>query len=531
MPKARRRKDSTFETTMTKSVFLYGDPNKAKLASLIRIQASFATLVNKNILILNSRPEIILQLVKNDKKDSDMRALEKSIRPTGINSAFCQNAFDAAVTHLSNRLDNIRLDLLSEGVDIFAKSKVLFAMSIMQRSKAQMIDAMRDLSAHARDKKFYQECVSALEQMPDKKFDLAQLEFNDKYHSKSLEYRIPQLKSVSVPLDSRLMSLKPSEKIKAPYVIAITDPEHNGQRIVVPINTSKHSLNKIRSNDMAGTVVMQIRNGKLRIGWSYDKHLVKPASKVLIGVDTGISDALHTSDNQAIGSMCKVIDFYHATVESAFAELSNLRNKKRAISHYLRTHTLPANVRRSLIRKMDTLDRMIQTMNAPYRKKRHYYGMLDAEISLATNQYIKSLDPGTTTVLEKLDMKEFRKSRRQNGMFSVFARGKLQHKLMQELNWRGYDFIEVAPDFTSQVCPECNNLDSGSRNGKVFSCTCCGYHADADYVGALNIKTRANDKEILDACEKYKYNHKNMQSALKMIYINRHQSYKKAASA
>ena len=31
MPKARKKKNSSFQTTITKSVFLYGRPNKEKL--------------------------------------------------------------------------------------------------------------------------------------------------------------------------------------------------------------------------------------------------------------------------------------------------------------------------------------------------------------------------------------------------------------------------------------------------------------------------------------------------------------------
>lgn len=68
MPKARRRKDSSFETSVTKSVFLYGDPNKEKLALLKQMQDVFTALVNEKILMLDAREDLILQLVKNDKK-------------------------------------------------------------------------------------------------------------------------------------------------------------------------------------------------------------------------------------------------------------------------------------------------------------------------------------------------------------------------------------------------------------------------------------------------------------------------------
>ena len=128
--------------------------------------------------------------------------------------------------------------------------------------------------------------------------------------------------------------------------------------------------------------------------------------------DTGIVDAFYTSDGKGIGTMSDVIQFYHEQVEPAFAELSKLRNKKRAIQHYVRHHQLPDDVRRSLIAKIDRLEHMICTMSAPYKKTRHYYNMLNHEIKQSISVYIKELTPDTMTVLEKLDIREFRKSRR-----------------------------------------------------------------------------------------------------------------------
>ena len=135
------------------------------------------------------------------------------------------------------------------------------------------------------------------------------------------------------------------------------------------------------------------------------------------------------------------------------------------------------------------------------------------------------------TVLEKLDIKEFNNSRKANGKRSMFARGQLQKKLMETLNWKGYDFKEIEPDYTSQCCPVCSYTDKANRNNKSFKCQCCGYEADADYVGALNIKARAEDKEILDVCEKYKYNHDEMQKHIKMVYHARNKKYKAAGKA
>ena len=122
-------------------------------------------------------------------------------------------------------------------------------------------------------------------------------------------------------------------------------------------------------------------------------------------------------------------------------------------------------------------------------------------------------------------MKEFNSSRKANVKRSMFARGQLQKKLMETLNWKGYDFKEIEPDYTSQCCPVCSYTDKANRNNKNFKCQCCGYEADADYVGALNIKTRAEDKEILDVCEKYQYNHDEMQKHIKIVYHTRNEKY------
>lgn len=425
MPRARRRKDSTFQKSMTKSVFLYGNPNTGKLSSLMRIQRLYTTLVNEDIRLLADNRSMFLQVVKNDKKDSAIRAFEKSVRRKGINSAFCQSAFDTAVTYLSNRLQTIRLDMLSDGLGVFASSKVLFAMSVLGRSRTDMIQCMEDIG-----KDFHIECAKKLMEMTDKKFQEMQRQFEDSYVSRSLEYKIPVFKRVSVPLDSRLMRLERSTDTVMPYVIAITDPGHKSQRITC----------------------------------SYSVKRKQPKTSVCVGVDTGSVDAFHTSNGEAIGSMEEVIDFYHKEVEPAFAYLSDLRNKKRKIRYYLRHHPLPEDVRRSPIQKMDMLEQMIREAEAPYRKKRAYYNQLDHAIHSAVTAYIKGITPDTLTVIEKLDIKKFDKSRKVNGMFSMFARGKLQEKLMETLNWKGFDFLEVAPDYTSQVCPVCSNLDPANRD-------------------------------------------------------------------
>lgn len=519
MPKARPRKDTPFQNNVTRSVFLYGNPNKEKLSRLREMEVSFADLVCRDIRILDRTPEVFLQLVKNDKKDPEMRKLEKSIRVQGYNSAFCQNAFDMAVTHLSNRLEAIRLGLIPQ-FGILALSKVLFAMAVSGASRADMISSMKALG-----KKFHMDCARELEAVDDGAFSFLMAEFRDQYAMSCMEYRLPQPEQVSVPLDSRLMKLEPSDNTVMPYVLTVSDPLRKRDRIAVPVDTSRHSLHKIRSNRMAGTVMFRTAGEKVRIGWSYDRHMDTPEENDTIGVDTGITDALYLSDGTSIGSMKGILDYYHGEVEPAFAVMSDIRNKKRSIKHYLHSHDLPEDVGRSLIHKMDRLEQMLQTMEAPFRKKHRYYGMLDHEVSSDVKEYLAHTPEDALTVLEKLDIREFHKSRKLNGRMSMFARGKLQEKLMAELNRKGRPFMEVLPDYTSQTCPVCANLDPANRNGKTFRCTCCGHEDDADHNASVNIRARADDRGILKTCEAHRYSHKAVQEALKELYADRNKEY------
>lgn len=525
MPKARKKKKTEFNPNPVKSVFLYGDPNREKLETLRYMERRYVELINFNIVNIMKASDIHLQLIKNDKKDPYIRTMQKQLRPKDINSAFCQNAFDTAFTKLSNRLDAIRLEMYKTMDTIFCQSKLLFGLCLDRASKEDIISSVHKVMLSSKkDISFYQECLSQIRDMSDTEFEFQMNDLFDLYGMISTQFKIPFVKKEAMSFDSRLMKIESSNSTVMPYVITLTNPFEKGKRFSVPISTSKHSLHKIKSNKMASTVTIKPQGNKLRVGWSYSKGMKAPKVKEVMGVDTGIKDSFFLSNGDSIGSMKKVVDFYHSEVEPAFAELSNLRNKKRNISYYVRHHSdLPEDVRRSLIEKMDRLEQMIRLAEAPYRKKRAYYNLLDHEIKQNVKQYLSCISHDTLTVLELLDIKEFEKSHKLNGDLSTFARGKLQQKLMDELNWYGYSYVEVVPDYTSQTCPVCSNCNSFNRSkvdSKKFKCTCCGYEDDADHVGAVNIRDRATDAEILDIAEKVK-NHKNMQSALKRLLDSR----------
>jgi len=57
----------------------------------------------------------------------------------------------------------------------------------------------------------------------------------------------------------------------------------------------------------------------------------------------------------------------------------------------------------------------------------------------------------------------------------------------------GIPFKLLPAQYTSITCPKCGFKDDENRNGERFACQRCGYQADADIVGAMNIALKAFD--------------------------------------
>jgi len=72
------------------------------------------------------------------------------------------------------------------------------------------------------------------------------------------------------------------------------------------------------------------------------------------------------------------------------------------------------------------------------------------------------------------------------------AFGQFMWMLEYKSNWYGRDFQRVNPKNTSRECPDCGHTAKENRkNQSEFVCQACEYTANADYVGAVNIRGRA----------------------------------------
>ena len=71
--------------------------------------------------------------------------------------------------------------------------------------------------------------------------------------------------------------------------------------------------------------------------------------------------------------------------------------------------------------------------------------------------------------------------------------GLFREMLKYKQYWQGGEVIFVDPKHTSQTCPECHYQSKDNRENQAhFECVNCGYTANADHVGALNVLARGH---------------------------------------
>jgi transposase len=130
-------------------------------------------------------------------------------------------------------------------------------------------------------------------------------------------------------------------------------------------------------------------------------------------------------------------------------------------------------------------------------------------------------------VLENLDVNDFKLSRENNRMVSMWSRAKIVKKLEETLIAEGIEVAYVDPAYTSQACPKCHNINKKNRKDEDFLCTCCGYKADADNNAGENISKRYDDTEISEIAKKYAHNNTIKHKEIKKIFTRRHREYLK----
>lgn len=530
--KRKAKKAAQTQSKMTKAVFLTGRPNREKYNRLKMIQDSYMEMVNRYTRQLSEDPRCLLFLMTNDKKNGEFRKIEKEYRRKGEYAALSIAAFDEAAEKLYNRETDIRMEVHEIEGSLLSKNALLYHGCLTGVSKDKLSSRMKSMAEESkRSKDWYLDAAAYLDELSEDQFQdtVGEIVFLDGMIRPGK--KIPEFKNPHAQILSTFGRVKASSLKDHPYVYVLSEYGNKGQTMSIPLSCTRDADRRMKQYQYASCTTFTVNEkGVLKVTVAFEKKIhLSETYDAVVGVDVGIRDMLHTSEGQPIGTMDDILNYYKNTVEPSTGGKLDLLNKKKKLKKYYRKHPdLPDKVKQQIRAKMDRLDQMYRKEQASRHKQNHYHNMLDKRIKDVVDKYISGINKDTLTVLELLDIKEFKKGKKSNSKLSGFARAQLTDTLIEKLNWRGYHFVQVEPAYTSQACPRCYNLDKANRNEKHFCCTVCGYKDDADHVGSVNIAARVTDEELAELCSSTPKKGER-QAAIKMYYQRRHEEYKKVA--
>ena len=118
-------------------------------------------------------------------------------------------------------------------------------------------------------------------------------------------------------------------------------------------------------------------------------------------------------------------------------------------------------------------------------------------VNKALNDILKQ-SPAQVYALEDLSHRftfEGKYSRKVRNLLSKWVRGTIRDRFLFKAAKAGTQVVFVPAAYSSQHCPECGYTAGENRKGEHFECKHCGYKAQADQNGALNLLHRVNDPE------------------------------------
>lgn len=220
-----------------------------------------------------------------------------------------------------------------------------------------------------------------------------------------------------------------------------------------------------------------------------------------------------------------MIDEYEELLEAKLGNRSSLRNKRREYQKRLKKTSNPYE-QKQLRTKIKNISDNLNNNKSLRKRRRAYNHFVDTEISKAVKDLFDEIrKEKALPVFEDLEIDTFNRGRIANKRDSFWIRGKLIKKITNLLDWHGYKYKFVDPAYTSKMCNKCHNVDDDNRKGKVFTCTVCKFTADADYNASLNIRDRANDKEIEKIVKLYSHQTNKRHQVLKKLLNEHHCSY------
>jgi IS605 OrfB family transposase len=242
-------------------------------------------------------------------------------------------------------------------------------------------------------------------------------------------------------------------------VLAITTVDG---RLKIPLGLSRYHKERLSSGRILGGMNLCYRRGTKQFYVAVTIERESPEEnevRDILGVDLGITNLAHDSRNEI---------HTDARVEGVRNHYSDLRGRLQSVK--------TKNSRRRLVKLSG--------------RERRFKKDVNHRISKALVQAAE----GTPSAIAMEDLTGIRErttvGRKQRGRHAKWAFYELRKFVEYKALRAGVPLILVDPRNTSRECPVCRFCTKKNRVSRdLFRCQRCGFSAQADYVGALNIRT------------------------------------------
>ena len=131
----------------------------------------------------------------------------------------------------------------------------------------------------------------------------------------------------------------------------------------------------------------------------------------------------------------------------------------------------------------------LKMLEAIKGREQRYFNYINHQISSWIVNEAKTLE-NPVIVMEDLTyiLETTKVRKKQRYIHQTWAFRRLQNMIQYKALWDNIPVIYIHPEFTSQVCPKC--LSTNKRTKHNYKCKHCGYQANADHVGAVNIRKK-----------------------------------------
>ena len=231
------------------------------------------------------------------------------------------------------------------------------------------------------------------------------------------------------------------------------------------------------SRELLGTpknITVSSNGGKWFVSMQTEREVAEPVhpSASIIGIDVGITRFATLSD----GSFIEPLNTFRkheqrlARYQRAMSRNTKFSNNwKKAKPKVQKLHTRIANVRRDFLHKTSTTISQNHAIVCIEDLQVRNMSKSAAGSSEAPGRNVKSKSGLNKSILDQ-------------GWFEF--RRQLEYKQA----WQGGEVLAVPPRNTSRTCPCCGHMSAENRQTQAkFACVDCGYEANADLVGAINV--------------------------------------------